>query len=202
MFFLFALLRAPVAKPELRDEDSALLAAVARGQSAALGTLYDRYGRLVYSLAYHVTSDDGAAEEITQEVFLQVWHKAASYQADLGKVSTWLTSIARHRAIDSLRRRSSRPEGHRVDWEESEDGEEPELVDPLQVEAQVESSLENSSLRRAIAALPQEQRHTLALAYFNGLSHQEISDLTGEPLGTVKTRIRLAMTKLRQLLEV
>ncbi len=178
-------------------EDSALLKAISDGSSAALSELYDRYGRLVYSLAYQVNGDSGTAEEVTQEVFLQVWHKAATYQSEQGKVLSWLASVARHRAIDALRRKNARPEGHRLEWQ---DGDEPDLVDPASVEEDAELSLRGAAVRRALTQLPEEQRHALALAFFSGMTHQEISDTTGEPLGTVKTRIRLAMQKLRELL--
>ena len=181
---------------DLQDDES-LIQLITEGQSAALGALYDRYGRLVFSLAFQVTSDAAVAEEITQEVFLQIWNKAGSYQAAQGKVTTWITSVARHRAIDSLRRRGARPEGHQVDFE---DDEAPELVDPLGVEEQVEFSQRSLAIRKAISQLPPEQQKALALAYFKGLTHQEIAELTGEPLGTVKTRIRLAMIKLKQIL--
>jgi len=181
---------------DLQDDES-LIQLITEGQSAALGALYDRYGRLVFSLAFQVTSDAAVAEEITQEVFLQIWNKAGSYQAAQGKVTTWITSVARHRAIDSLRRRGARPEGHQVDFE---DDEAPELVDPLGVEEQVEFSQRSLAVRKAMAQLPPEQQKALALAYFKGLTHQEIAELTGEPLGTVKTRIRLAMIKLKQIL--
>ncbi len=181
---------------DLQDDEN-LIRLITEGQSAALGALYDRYGRLVFSLAFQVTNDAAVAEEITQEVFLQIWNKAGSYQAAQGKVTTWITSVARHRAIDSLRRRGARPEGHQVDFE---DNEAPELVDPTGVEEQVEFSQRSRTVRQAIAQLPPEQQKALALAYFKGLTHQEIADLTGEPLGTVKTRIRLAMLKLKQIL--
>ncbi len=181
---------------DLQDDES-LIRLIIDGQSAALGVLYDRYGRLVFSLAFQVTNDAGVAEEITQEVFLQVWNKAATYQATQGKVTTWITSVARPRAIDSLRRRGARPEGHQADFEDSN---ERELVDPKGVEDQVEFLQQSSAVRRAMAQLPPEQQKALALAYFKGMTHQEIADLTGEPLGTVKTRIRLAMLKLKQIL--
>ena len=182
--------------PDLQDDES-LIRLITEGKSAALGVLYDRYGRLVFSLAFQVTSDAAVAEEITQEVFLQVWNKAATYQSAQGKVTTWLTSVARHRAIDSLRRRGARPEGHQADFE---DNEEPELVEPTGVEEQVEFSQRSLAVRRAIAHLPPEQQKALTLAYFKGMTHQEIAEQTGEPLGTVKTRIRLAMLKLKQIL--
>jgi RNA polymerase sigma-70 factor (ECF subfamily) len=184
-------------RPE-KVEDPALLKAIAGGSSSALSELYDRYGKLVYSLAFHVVAEAGAAEEITQEVFFQIWNKAGTYQADQGKVVSWLASIARHRAIDTLRRRNARPEGHRLEWAEDE---EPDLVDPAGVEEQVDLALRSAAVRQAISQLPNEQRSTLALAYFQGMTHQEIAETTGEPLGTIKTRIRLGMLKLRQLLE-
>ncbi len=184
------------AGPDLQDDES-LIRLITEGQSAALGVLYDRYGRLVFSLAFQVTSDAAVAEEITQEVFLQIWNKATTYQSSQGKVTTWITSVARHRAIDSLRRRGARPEGHQIDFEDSE---EPDLVDPVAVEEQVEFSQRSKAVRRAIARLPPDQKKALALAFFKGLTHQEIAEQTGEPLGTVKTRIRLAMIKLKQIL--
>jgi RNA polymerase sigma-70 factor, ECF subfamily len=200
MFILFALLRTPSTDAD-RMEDQYLLKAIAMGDASALGKLYDRYGRLVYSLAYQIVYDDAIAEDITQEVFLQVWNKADSYQIDLGKVSTWLTSVARHRAIDSLRRSKVRPESHKVIWDDSDDADGPEWIDPQNIETQVELTLQGTVVRQAISQLPKEQRQALAMAYFQGLSHQEIAESTGEPLGTIKTRIRLAMHKLREALE-
>ncbi len=201
MFFLFAQFRTPTTDPD-RMEDQYLLKAIAMGEAAALGKLYDRYGRLVFSLAYQIVYDEAVAEDITQEVFLQVWNKAGSYQIDLGKVSTWLTSVARHRAIDSLRRSKVRPESHKVIWDDTdEESDGPEWTDPQNIETQVEQTLQSRVVRQAIGQLPKEQRDALALAYFQGLSHQEIADMTGEPLGTIKTRIRLAMQKLREALE-
>lgn len=202
LLFLFAHLHTPSTDPE-RLEDQYLLKSIAMGEASALGKLYDRYGRLVYSLAYQIVYDEAVAEDITQEVFMQVWNKAGSYQSDLGKVSTWLTSVTRHRAIDSLRRSRVRPESHQVIWDESseEDADGPEWIDPQNIEVQVEQTLQSTIVRQAINELPGEQRLALAYAYFQGLSHQEIADLTGEPLGTIKTRIRLAMQKLREALE-
>ena len=187
-----------VAPKQEKLDDSALLRAISDGSSSALSELYDRYGRLVYSLAYQITSDGGTAEEVTQEVFLQVWNKAATFQAEQGKAISWLASVARHRAIDALRRKNARPEGHRMEWQ---DGDEPDLVDPASVEEDAELSLRGAAVRRALSQLPPEQRAALALAFFSGMTHQEISDATGEPLGTIKTRIRLAMQKLRLILE-
>jgi RNA polymerase sigma-70 factor (ECF subfamily) len=178
-------------------DDEALLRLVARLQEGALGALYDRYNRLVYSLALNSTGDSGLAEEITQDVFLRVWNKAETYRPEAGKVVTWLTSIARYRAIDMLRRQSIRPEGNRIVWAEAEASLPSDSTD---VEEEVSSSQRRQRIRRAMSALPLEQRQALAFAFFQGYSHSQIAEALNEPLGTVKTRIRLAMQKLRHLL--
>ena len=165
------ILSSPTPTP-INDED--LIRSIIDGKSGALGDLYDRYGRLVFSLAYQVVGDSATAEEITQEVFLQVWNKANTYQAGQGKVVTWLTSVARHKAIDSLRRKGARPEGHQIGFETEE---ELDLVDPVGVEEQVENSQRSQTIRRAIAHLPPDQQKALALAYFKGMTHQEVADL-------------------------
>ena len=177
-------------------DDAALMLLIARSNSAALGQLYDRYGRLVFSVAYHVVGDSETAEEITQDVFVRVWEGAASYRAELAKVSTWLVGITRHRAIDELRRRGVRVEKDQVPWPEESEGSLPVLDGP---ENRVEASLQQQAVRRAIAALPQDQQRVLSLAFLKGLSHSEIAESLGEPLGTVKSRIRLAMQKLRDI---
>lgn len=181
-----------------RYDDAALLRLVAQSDHEALAVLYDRYSRLVYSLALQVVGDSAAAEEITQDVFTSVWQKAASYRAEQSKFSTWLSSITRHRAIDVLRWRSVRVEGHSEPWAEIEDG---ELPHPASTHEQAELSMLQQQVRRAVASLPPEQQKALALAYFKGYSHSEIAEALNEPLGTVKTRIRTAMQKIRQLLE-
>ncbi len=179
-------------------DDEQLIIGVASAQTEALAEIYDRYGRLVFSLALRVLDDESLAEEVTQDVFTQLWNKADQYRSAQGKVITWLTSMARNRSIDILRRRSVRPEGHQIGWA---DGTSPDLADPVEVEEQVELGQDRHRLLVAIHELPEEQRRVLALAYFQGYSHQEIADALQEPLGTVKTRLRLAMQKLRQALE-
>ncbi len=164
----------------------------------AVGVLYDRYGRLVYTIAIHVVGDVETAEEVTQDVFVRACEGARTFRPEMAKVSSWLVSITRHRAIDELRRRSSRPEKERIDWPD-ESGEDPMedlpgLEDPVRM---VEGLLERRSIRAMVATLPADQREVLGLAFFKGLSHSEIAEMLGEPLGTVKSRIRLAMQKLR-----
>jgi RNA polymerase sigma-70 factor, ECF subfamily len=180
------------------NNDPLLLQRIAREDQVALGILYDQYGRLIFSIACQILSDDVLAEEVTQDVFIQVWNKADTYNVAQGKVLTWLTSIARHRAIDMLRRRNIRPEGRSVAWEECcED----HLDDSLAVEPGLIDSEARQQLLQALASLPNDQREVLSLAYFNGMTQQEISAHLHEPLGTVKTRIRLALIKLRGVLD-
>ena len=178
-------------------DDEALMRLIALAQEQALGALYDRYGRLVYSLAFNATGDPGLAEEITQDVFLRVWSKAETYNPKQGKVVTWMSSIARYRAIDLIRQRGIRPEGNRLDWAE---GDALDLPDSLNIESEVEMSQRRQRVRTALAQLPPEQSQALAYAFFQGYSHTQIAEALSEPLGTVKTRIRLAMQKLRQIL--
>jgi RNA polymerase sigma-70 factor (ECF subfamily) len=178
-------------------DDEALMRLIALAQEQALGALYDRYGRLVYSLAFNATGDPGLAEEITQDVFLRVWNKAETYNPQQGKVVTWMSSIARYRAIDLIRQRGIRPEGNRLDWAE---GDALDLPDSLNIESEVEMSQSRQRVRTALAQLPPEQRQALAYAFYQGYSHSQIAEALSEPLGTVKTRIRLAMQKLRQIL--
>ena len=178
-------------------DDQTLIRLIVQARSEALGELYDRYSRLVFSLALHSVGDPATAEEITQDVFLRVWQRARQYRADRGQVSTWLTSITRHRAIDQLRRRGSRPEQHSVVWAELSPGDEPSVNGP---EHSAALAMERARVRTAIAQISEEQKQVLALAYFQGLSQSQIAGALGLPLGTVKTRIRLGMQKLREML--
>jgi RNA polymerase sigma-70 factor (ECF subfamily) len=181
-----------------RFNDETLLRLVASSQESALSELYDRYSRLVYSVALNTLSDAERAEEVTQDVFIRVWEKAQTFDASQGKVVTWLASIARHRSIDLYRQSHSRSEDTIIHWQEAE------LIDPpdeQDVEWEVDLSQRQQRIRRAVAQLPPEQRQALGLAFFQGLSHPEIAAALGEPLGTVKTRIRLGMQKLRTMLQ-
>ena len=179
-------------------DDETLLRLMSRANETALGELYDRYGRLVYSLALHSVGDTALAEEITQDVFMRVWEKAGTYRSEQGKVATWMTRITRNRAIDIFRRQKIRPEGNRADW--GAEGS-PDMPDDTDVEGEVVSLQRRHEVRRALAQLPTDQRVVLAYAYFQGYSHSKIAEVLNEPLGTVKTRIRLAMIKLRQVLQ-
>lgn len=179
-------------------DDASLLRLIAQSRQDALGELYDRYSRLVYSLALHSLGDPGSAEEVTQDVFLRVWEKAQTYRADQAKVSTWISSIARYRTIDVMRRQNVRVDASSIAWEDAP-GDFLKTGDPGP-ELQTEQSLEKIRVHQALRTLPEEQRSTLAMAFFQGLSHSEIAAAQQQPLGTVKTRIRLAMQKLREVL--
>jgi RNA polymerase sigma-70 factor (ECF subfamily) len=179
-------------------DDEALLRLIIQARPEALGELYDRYGRLVFSLALNSVGNPATAEEITQDVFLRVWQRARQYRADRAKVSTWLTSITRHRAIDQLRRRGSRPEQHSVAWAEVVPSAETTVNGPEQATG---LAMERERVRAAITRLSKEQKQVLALAYFQGLTQSQIAEALVLPLGTVKTRIRLGMQKLREVLQ-
>lgn len=180
----------------INDED--LLGKISLAQDGALSLLYDRYSRLVFSLALRITGSAGAAEEITQDVFIQVWNNASSYDPVLGKVTTWLASITRYRSIDLLRRQSARADGHTYEasLEDLEiTGQREELP-----EEQIVARMTRDRVRQALAELPEEQRMVLMMSYFRGLSQPEMADALHQPLGTVKTRVRLGLQKLRRLL--
>ncbi|MBA4168930.1 MAG: sigma-70 family RNA polymerase sigma factor [Chloroflexi bacterium] len=170
--------------------DGDLLEAIAWGDELSLASLYDRYHRLAFSLALRVVNDRGRAEDVVQDAFFSVWRKAGSYSVGRGSVKTWLTSIVRNRAIDVVRARR-----------ESDGDDEAVLLglrdsSPSVIE-QVTASLDRDTVRAAITVLPVEQRQVIAMAYFEGRSHSEIAGMTGLPLGTVKSRIRLGMHRLR-----
>lgn len=178
-------------------DDAALIRLLAYNRSEALDELYNRYARLVYSIAINTIGDAATAEEITQDVFTRAWEKAKTYDVEISKVSTWLISITRNRAIDEMRRGRVRPERYSVSWAEFTEDPVDEGTGP---EESTELNWRQAVVRKAIASLPPEQQKALALAYFKGYSHSEIAEALGEPLGTVKTRIRLAMQKLREIL--
>lgn len=178
-------------------DDQALMRLITHLQEDALSELYDRYSRLVYSIAFNAVNDPSLAEEISQEVFIRIWQNAASYRPDQGKVVTWLASITRYRSIDTIRRQKVRPEGNQSPWIESDSL---DMPDPINLESEVERIERRDRVRLAIAQLPKEQKVALAYAYFQGYSHREIAVTLDEPIGTIKTRIRLGMQKLRQVL--
>lgn len=159
-----------------------------------MSVLYDRYSRLVFSLALRVLSDRDAAEETVQEVFIKVWRRADDFDPGRAKLSTWIARIAHNHAIDEWRRRSHRPRLGEPSQNESTD----DTV--LPVDAAM-ADWEHQKIVHALGHIPHEQRRVIELAYWGGLTHKEIAEKLGEPMGTVKTRIRRGMQKLRTLLE-
>jgi RNA polymerase sigma-70 factor, ECF subfamily len=179
----------------VRLADQAALARMARGDHSALAELYDRNARLVFSLALRILQNRADAEDVVQEVFTQVWAQAARYDTTRGAVAAWMLTMARTRAIDRLRSRSSRPETA------SEARAVEDVPDATaRQDLQLLSAEQVQSLQGALNELPAAQRVALELAYYEGLTHAEIADRLSEPLGTVKTRIRQAVIKLRESL--
>jgi RNA polymerase sigma-70 factor (ECF subfamily) len=187
--------------PVLQDDDRALLRRMASGDESALGALYDLWSKRVHTLAFWILKDADDAEDVVEETFWQIWRTADRYQVRRSAGSTWIMMIARSRALDRLRARK-----RRADWTSA-----PATVSALQDQVgnappeqpggRLEQADQQAQLASVLTALPAEQRAALEMAYFEGLSHGEIAERTAQPLGTVKTRIRLAMQKLRQGLD-
>lgn len=172
------------------DRDIQLLDQIRRGEEDAMAALYDRYSKLVYSVALRVLRDPSTAEDILQDVFMSIWRRPDTFSQARGSLGGWLAVVARNRSIDLLRRK--RP------------SEQIEEIDPASSFDLADEAERNTMMQRAravIERLPLEQRKTLEMAYFDGLTHSEIAEMTGEPLGTVKTRIRSAILTLRKELE-
>jgi len=176
--------------------DETLAIQVARGNSAALAVLYDRYASIVLGISVKVVGDQGLAEDVLQETFWRVWQSAPTYQSQLGSFTGWLFRIARNLAIDAYRRRNVRPQA--ISSADDSDPILDEIPDPnTDVAEQAQSILKNRQIRKALASLPAVQRQVIEMAYFYGMTRQEIAEATGEALGTIHTRARLALQKLR-----
>jgi RNA polymerase sigma-70 factor (ECF subfamily) len=176
--------------------DEALIAQLRERNTQAFGMLYDRHSRVAFGLAYRMVGDPSAAEDVVQEAFLALWRQAESFQPGRATARTWLLSIVHHRAIDRLRRASTR-EVPEAAVESTQD----RIDESIDVEQQVGISLDAEQVRKALGALPTDQRHAIELAYFGGLSHSEIAHKLGVPLGTVKGRLRIGLQKMRMLLD-
>jgi RNA polymerase sigma-70 factor (ECF subfamily) len=180
--------------------DAEVISLIASGDTRALEVLYDRYSRVVYSFAVRIVSDAELAEEVLQEVFFRVWQQGSAFTSSRGSLITWLLSITHNLAIDEVRKRNRRPQ--------KADSEDPELVlggvADTSADADVEEEVWLSGVRTAInsalARLPAEQRDVIELAYFRGMTQREIAEVLGQPLGTIKTRMRLGLQKLREQL--
>jgi len=180
----------PGAGTEQARNDSALISAIRIGDERAMAELYDRYSGVVYAVALRVLADTGSAEDVLQEVFMQLWRNPNLFDASRGNLAPWLAVIARNRAIDQLRKR--RPES---DVEDTIISVEPDLA------ADADRAMAMTKVRSVLGGMPGPQRMALEMAYFEGLSHSEIAEKTGEALGTIKTRIRTGLLTLRRAFE-
>jgi RNA polymerase sigma-70 factor, ECF subfamily len=179
----------PNAETNAMPTDLALVTAIRSSDQSAMAALYDRYSSIVYAVALRVLQDTGAAEDVLQDIFMQLWRNPGAFDASRGNMAAWLAVITRHRAIDALRRR--RPQD---DIEDVILSVEPDLA------SEADRSRAMEKVRGALQAMPSPQRSALEMAYFEGLTHTEIADKTGEPLGTIKTRIRTGLLSLRKVL--
>ena len=179
-------------------DDRQLLQRIVEQDRDALDTLYGRYMTPVYSMALNMLKQPPLAEEVTQDVFLNIWLKASSFNAERGQPRSWIMSVAHHRVVDVIRSRRrttsmTDPEGYETLERLPSGG--------ASVESQVEQNLDRERIMGALANLPQSQQEVILLAYFEGYSQSEMAGLLSLPLGTIKTRVRLAMQKLRQVLQ-
>jgi RNA polymerase sigma-70 factor, ECF subfamily len=170
-----------------QKDDAALIARMRAGDQTAMADLYDRYSGVVYGVALRVLANTTAAEDVVQEVFLQLWRNPQAFNADRGRLAPWLAVIARNRAIDHLRKRPL-----------EDDIDELPISTGVDLEDEAARKLAIERVRGVLTQLPQDQRKALEMAFFEGMTHSEIAGKTGEPLGTVKTRIRTGLLALRK----
>ena len=170
--------------------DAALISSIRSGNQDAMAQLYDRYSSVVYAVAQRVLGDSAAAEDVLQEIFMQLWRNPGAFDASRGDLAPWLAVIARNRAVDVLRKR--RPQQELSDTVVSV---EPDLA------SEADRARAADKIRATLREMPSAQRSALEMAYFEGYSHSEIAAKTGEPLGTIKTRIRAALMLLRKAVE-
>ncbi len=176
-----------------QESDVELLHAVARGDEDALARVYDRYRVILFSVLVRILKSREEAEDVLQEVFLQIWKRAKDFDETRGKPFTWLVTLARSRAIDRIRQLGARQRLAEASSQETPESVSDAVADTLHSE-------QREIVARALAALPEDQRRTLNMAYFDGLTQSEIAEQLDTPLGTVKTRMRSGMMKLRELL--
>jgi RNA polymerase sigma-70 factor (ECF subfamily) len=176
------------------SSDVSLVARCADGDEGALAELYDRFGRAAYGLALRIVRDATQAEDVVQEAFMDLWRSAARFDASRSRPASYLLTFVHRRSVDLIRREQARPQrgGDVEDLSVASTAEDPPTV--------VAASEQGTTVRRALADLPVLQRQVLELAYFNGLSQSEIAERLGEPLGTVKSRTHVALSRLRELL--
>lgn len=186
----------PEASGDSAAEHRVLAAALARGDKAALGRLYDLLAKPLYSLALRVTNDPAEAQDVVQDVFLQLWNKASDYEPARGSYFSWAATLTRNRALDRVRMRARRTEIVHASA--------PDILPADNADLDSGDSLwlreKATAVRSALGSLPAEQKGAIELAFFSGLTQQEIAQRLGEPLGTVKARIRRGLLRLRESL--
>ena len=191
----------PIHPAGVDSPDSALVARAATGDERALGELYDRFGGMAFSLASAIVGDAADAEEVAADAFSQVWRSAAGFDPSRGSVTAWLATIVRTRALDLLRARKRRARVLEEAAVVTDEGESFVIAPSIEApDRGAELSETRVLVQRSLAELPAPQRRVIELAYFGGLSQSEIAEKLSEPLGTVKTRMRAGMEKLRQAL--
>jgi len=174
-----------------REFDKALIEQVKKGDKSAFKEIYSRFSQVTYNLALRMLRDKDDSEEVVQEIFLQVWNKAQSYDPERGALSTWILNIARSRSIDKLRKVGYRSRDIEIDEEKVNSNED--------FSSTIENREENNNvIREALESLPENQRIAIELVYFDGLTHVEAAEKLQEPVGTIKTRIRLGVMKLKE----
>ncbi len=178
----------------VEDDDAALIGRVAGGDQGAFGALYDELSPLVYGVSKRVLHDPSYAEEVTQEVFLEIWRQAPRFDGSRGSVRAWAATIARRRAVDRVRSEQARRDRHNADA--SIGSPPPPATDEVAIDRDL-----RARARAALGQLSAPQREVLELAYFGGFTHVEIADRLGIALGTAKTRVRDGLIKLRQVME-
>jgi RNA polymerase sigma factor (sigma-70 family) len=181
----------PVQRELAHLSDEALVALTARSDEAALAELYDRFGRIAYGLALRIVRDATLAEDVVQEAFLGVWRSAPRFMAERAKASTWILTLVHRRAVDLVRREERRRAEPLDDRSQEVGG---------GAEEEVWLRLERERVRRALAALPDQQREAIELAYYGGFTQSELADRLGLPLGTIKSRMFAGLARLRELL--
>ncbi len=181
------------AAPSSTSDDAMLLGLIRARSSRGLALLYDRYGRLVYSMALRIVQDHGIAEEITQDVFLRCWNNIDSYQSSQGSLTSWLIGIAHHRAIDELRSRRNKYRSREVSSEQ--------LLYLAAPDAKFDEALIRDEIRATLESLPPAQREAIEMIFWRGFTRREAATQLGVPIGTLHTRLRLGMEKLRVVYE-
>jgi RNA polymerase sigma-70 factor (ECF subfamily) len=176
--------------------DAGLLRSIQQGDQQAVAALYDRYAGVAYGLAYRITGDGTLAEDVVQDAFVSVWKQAARFDPERGQVKSWLLTIVHHKAIDAVRRRTNRSE------RALPEGPEEFVATHGRPDEAAEMAMDAAAVRAAVRAIPEDQRRTIEMAYFEGLTHVEISERMGVPLGTVKSRLRIGLEKMRESLRL